>query len=174
MKTSVFCAASIDGFIAKADDDIDWLKPYENDPHRFEEFFASIDAVVIGRRTFEVVLKFGSWLYTKPVFVLSSSLKELPKLPKRAVCELINAEPGDVLKQLEQRGFKHLYVDGGITIQRFLSAGLIDRITITRVPILLGSGIPLFGTLPHEAPLKHVETRTYPTGLVQSEYELVR
>jgi dihydrofolate reductase len=174
MKTSVFCAASIDGFIAKADDGLDWLTRYESDPHGFEEFFASIDGVVIGRRTFDVVLKFGQWLYNAPVFVLSSSLKSLPTLPKRAVCELINAEPNDVFKQLEQRGFKHLYVDGGITIQRFLRAGLIDRMTITRVPILLGNGIPLFGSLPCEVQLKHVETRTYSTGLVQSEYEVVR
>ena len=174
MKTSVFCAASIDGFIAKADDNIDWLRPYEKDPHRFEEFFASIDAVVIGRRTFDIVLKFGGWLYSKPVFVLSSTIKELPELPQRAVCELMNAEPGEVLKELEKRGFKHLYIDGGVTIQRFLRARLIDRMTITRVPILLGSGVPLFGSLPHEVQLKHVETRTYPTGLVQSEYEVVR
>jgi dihydrofolate reductase len=174
MKTSVFCAASMDGFIAKADDDIDWLKPYENDPHGFEEFFASIDGVVIGRRTFDVVLKFAQWFYSAPVFVLSSTLKTLPKLPKRAVCELINAEPRDVFKQLERRGFKHLYIDGGITIQRFLRAGFIDRMTITRVPILLGNGVPLFGSLPREIQLKHMETRSFPSGLVQSEYEVVR
>ncbi|HUO60021.1 MAG TPA: dihydrofolate reductase family protein [Candidatus Acidoferrales bacterium] len=173
MKTSVFCAASIDGFIAKSDDGIEWLNPYEKDPHGFEEFFASLDAVVIGRRTFEVVLGFGGWFYTKPVFVLSSTLKNL-KLPEGAVCELINAEPSEVLKQLEQRGFNHLYIDGGVTIQRFLRARLIDRMIITRVPILLGNGIPLFGSLPQEVQLKHVATRTYPTGLVQSEYEVAR
>lgn len=174
MKTSVFCAASLDGFIAKSDDGLDWLKPFEGEEHGYEEFISTIDAIVIGRRTFEVVFGFGGWFFTKPVFVLSSTMKSLPKLPEQAVCELIGGEPVDLVTKLEQRGFKHLYIDGGITIQRFLRAGLIDRMTITRMPVLLGSGIPLFGSIPHEIRLKHIATRTFKTGMVQSDYEVVR
>ncbi len=170
MQASVFCATSLDGFLARSDDSLDWLNPFEGDPHGYEEFIANIDAIVLGRRTFDVVLGFGGWHFTKPVFVLSTTLKTLD-LPRNAVCELMSGEPAEVVAKLEQRGFKHLYVDGGIAIQNFLRAGLITRLTITRIPILLGSGIPLFSSLPHEVHLRHISTRTYPTGMVQSTYE---
>jgi dihydrofolate reductase len=173
MKASVFCATSIDGFLARTDDSIDWLNPYEGDPHGYEEFIATIDAIVIGRRTFDVVLSFPGWHYTKPVFVLSHTLKEL-HIPEAAQCELLSGDPRDIVATLERRGYHHLYVDGGIAIQQFLRAGLIDRMTVTRVPMLLGAGIPLFGSMPRELQLHHVATRTYPSGLVQSEYEIKR
>jgi len=128
-----------------------------------------VDALVIGRNTFETVLDFDEWPYgTKPVFVLST--RALPAVPKGAAVEPMSGEPGEILKQLEARGIGHVYVDGGITIQRFLQAGLIQRLTITRVPVLIGSGIPLFGALPRDVALEHVATRYYPSGLVQSEY----
>ena len=84
--------------------------------------------------------------------------------------ERMSGEPADILSRLEARGIRHVYVDGGITIQRFLRAGLIQSLTITRVPVLIGSGIPLFGALPRDIVLKHVATRPYASGLVQSEY----
>ncbi len=171
MQASVFCAASIDGFIAGPNDSLDWLNPYEGDPHGYEEFIATVDAIVIGRRTFEIVLAFGGWFYTKPVFVLSSTLKTL-KLPEGAVCELLSGEPADIVKTLEQRGIHHIYIDGGIVIQQFLRAGLLDRMIITRIPILLGDGIPLFTTLPKQVRLRHIRTNTFKTGMVQSEYEV--
>jgi dihydrofolate reductase len=85
----------------------------------------------------------------------------------------MEGEPAEILARLADRGFRHAYVDGGITIQRFLRAGLIQRLVITRVPILIGAGIPLFGELPHDVALQHVETRHYPSGLVQSEYRVL-
>jgi dihydrofolate reductase len=171
MQASVFCAASLDGFIARPNDALDWLDPFGEEPHGYEEFIANIDAIVLGRRTFDVVLAFGGWHFTKPVFVLSTTLKTL-NLPPHAVCELISGEPANVAADLEQRGFKHLYIDGGIAIQNFLRAGLITRMTITRIPILLGSGIPLFGSLPSDVRLRHINTRTYTTGMVQSTYDI--
>jgi dihydrofolate reductase len=124
---------------------------------------------VIGRKTFETVLTFGSWPYgEKPVFVLSTCA--LARTPPGAVVELMAGAPTDIVAQLSARGFRHIYVDGGITIQSFLRAGLIHRLIITRVPVLIGAGIPLFGALERDIRLKHVATRQYASGLVQSEY----
>jgi dihydrofolate reductase len=168
MKASVFVGISVDGFMARVDGALDFL-PAQPEPHGYDEFMASVDALVIGRNTFEIVLGFGGWAYgTKPVFVLST--RPLPPVPEGAVVERMSGEPAAILAALDARGIGHVYVDGGITIQRFLQAGLIQRLIITRVPVLIGSGIPLFGALPRDVVLEHVATRQYPSGLVQSEY----
>jgi dihydrofolate reductase len=168
MKASVFVGISVDGFMARVNGALDFLPP-EPEPHGYDEFMASVDALVIGRNTFETVLGFGGWAYgAKPVFVLST--RPLPPVPEGAVVERLSGEPAEIVKQLETRGIGHVYVDGGITIQRFLQAGLIQRLIITRVPVLTGSGIPLFGALPRDVVLTHVATRSYASGLVQSEY----
>ena len=169
MKASVFVGTSLDGFIARVHGDLDFLPPGGGEPHGYDEFFASVDALVIGRKTFETVLKFDTWPYSeKPVFVLSS--RTLAPAPLGAVVERLSGDPAEIVSQLDARGIGHIYVDGGITIQRFLRAGLIQRLTITRVPVLIGNGIPLFGALEHDIILKHVATRQYESGLVQSEY----
>jgi dihydrofolate reductase len=123
---------------------------------------------VIGRKTFETVLAFAPWPYDKPVFVLST--RALSPAPPEAVVERLSGQPADIVAELAARGIGHIYVDGGITIQRFLHAGLIQRLIITRVPVLIGSGIPLFGPLPRDVVVTHVATRQYASGLVQSEY----
>ena len=172
MTASIFVGTSLDGFIARADGTFGFL-PDDCEPHGYEEFLASVDALVIGRKTYETVLGFGGWAYgTKPVFVLSSH--PLDPAPAGAVVERMSGDPDAIVTALEARGFRHLYVDGGITIQRFLRAGLIDRMVITRVPVLIGDGIPLFGALPGDVGLRHVATRQFPSGLVQSEYEVAR
>lgn len=173
MKASVFVGTSLDGFIARSDGALDFLPPDGGEPHGYEEFIASVDALVIGRNTYETVLGFGleKWPYgSKPVFVLST--RPLPATPPGAVVERMSGEPEEILKRLSERGIGHVYVDGGITIQRFLRAGLIQRLVITRVPVLIGQGIPLFGPLAKDVRLRHVATRQYPSGLVQSEYEI--
>ena len=171
VKASVFVGTSVDGFIARLNGALDFLPPGGGEPHGYEEFMASVDALVIGRNTFDIVLAFEEWPYgTKPVFVLST--RPLPPVPEGALVEHMSGEPAEILKQLEARDIRHVYVDGGITIQRFLQAGLIQRLTITRVPVLIGSGIPLFGALPRDVALRHVATRHYASGLVQSEYEV--
>jgi dihydrofolate reductase len=172
MQFSVFCGVSVDGFLARPNHALDFLDAGGDEPHGFEEFYGSVDVVVIGRKTFEIVLTFGKWFYgKKPVVVLSSRPLDFSAI-KGGVVEQMKEEPPEIATQLKARGFKHVYIDGGITIQRFLSAGLIDRLVITRVPVLIGEGIPLFGPLPRDITLNHVATRCYHGGLVQSEYKL--
>ena len=172
MKISVFCGTSVDGFIARADGGLDFLDAGGNEPHGYEEFIATIDTIVIGRKTYETVLGFDQWFYgDKRVVVLSSHPVEQPR---NAHVEHMSGEPAAIAAKLAATGATHVYLDGGITIQRFLRAGLVARLIVTRVPVLIGEGIPLFGPLPHDVRVVHVATRSYPSGLVQSEYEVVR
>jgi dihydrofolate reductase len=173
MKTSVFVGTSLDGFIARADGTFDFLLTGGgNEPHGYDEFMATVDALVIGRKTFETVLGFEAWPYgDRPVFVLSA--RPLASVPPGAVVERMSGAPDEITSALAARGIRHAYVDGGITIQRFLEAGFIQRLIITRVPVLIGAGIPLFGTVDRDIALRHVGTRQYASGLVQSEYEVV-
>lgn len=172
MKASVFVGTSLDGFIARVDGAFDFLPAGGGEPHGYEEFMASVDALVIGRKTYEVVLSMGGWHYgKKPVFVLSS--KDLVPSPAGTVVERMSGDPSEIVSQLAARGFEHAYVDGGQTIQEFLRAGLVSRLIITRVPVLIGTGISLFGPLSTDITLKHIATRYFASGLVQSEYEVV-
>ena len=170
MLATVFCGVSVDGFIARPDGAIDWL-PQVTEDHGYTELMATVDAMVIGRGTYETVLGFkGEWTYGQtPVIVLSTGALDLSR-HRGVPVEQMNGEPGEIVARLEARGMKHLYVDGGITIQRFLRAGMIQRLIVTRVPVLIGQGIPLFGPLEADVPLRHVRTRDFPSGLVQSEY----
>jgi dihydrofolate reductase len=172
MTVSVFVGTSVDGFIARANGDLDFLPEGGGEPHGYNEFIASVDAIVIGRKTFEKVLTFGAWPYgDKRVIVLGSHPIDLSAV-RGGVVEQMAGAPAVIVSQLAAHGIQHLYVDGGITIQRFLRAGLIQRLIVTRVPVLIGEGIPLFATLPGDIRLRHVATRHYPSGLVQSEYEV--
>jgi len=172
MTASVFIGTSVDGFIARKNDDLDFLPEGGGEPHGYNELIASVDAIVIGRKTFEKVLTFGAWPFgDKRVVVLSSGPLDLSKVVG-GVVEQMAGPPAEIVSQLAATGAHDLYVDGGITIQRFLRAGAIQRLIITRVPVLIGDGIPLFGTLPHDIQLRHIATRHYPSGLVQSEYEV--
>ena len=173
MKASVFIATSLDGFIARPDGGLDWL-PVDCEPHGYDEFMATVDAIVIGRKTFETVLAFDAWPYgTRQVIVLSASMTDF-KAPAGAACELMAGPPEEIVARFAERGMDHLYIDGGVTIQRFLRAGLIQRMVITRIPVLLGGGIPLFGPLAKDIRFEHVVTRWYPSGMVQSEYVVAR
>ena len=173
MIASVFVGTSLDGFIARPNGAFDFLPADGGEPHGFEEFLASVDAIVMGRNTFEVVLPLQPWPYgDKRVVVLSNRPLNL-SITSGSVIEQMAGPPEQIVSQLAARGIQHIYVDGGITIQRFLRAGLIQRLTITRVPVLIGEGIPLFGSLPHDVQLRHIATRHYPSGLVSSEYHVV-
>ena len=172
MTASVFVGVSVDGFIARPNDDLDFLPEGGGEPHGYDEFIASVDAIVMGRKTFEKVLTFEAWPYgDKRVVVLSSRPLDL-SAAVGGVVEQMAGSPREIVSQLAASGARHLYIDGGITIQEFLRAGLIQRLVITRVPVLIGEGIPLFGSLPGDIRLRHVATRHYPSGLVQSEYEI--
>jgi len=172
MRASVFVGTSLDGFIARKDGALDFLPPGGGEEHGYEAFMATVDALVIGRKTYETVLAFESWPYgTRRVFVLSSS--PLSPAPPGAAVERMNGDPREIARQLEARGVQHAYVDGGVTVQGFLRAGLIQRITVTRVPVLIGTGTPLFGETGRDIRLRHLGTRQYASGLVSSEYEVL-
>ena len=173
MMATVFVGTSVDGYIARANGALDWLPAGGGEPHGYDELIASVDVIVIGRKTFEMVLAFEEWPYgNKRVAILSSHPVDLSAV-RGGIVEQMSGQPADIVSKLAASGARHAYVDGGITVQRFLRAGLIDRLVITRVPVLIGEGIPLFGSLPHDIRLRHVATRSYPSGLVQSEYEVV-
>jgi len=172
MRASVFVGTSLDGYMARVGGAYDFLPAGGGEPHGYEEFFASVDALVIGRNTYQVVLDIKPWPYgDKPVFVLSS--RPLAEAPPGAVVERMSGSPEEIASALTHRGIEHVYVDGGATIQSFLNAGLIQRLTITRVPIIIGQGIPLFGPTTRDIPLRHIATQHYATGLVKSEYEIL-
>jgi dihydrofolate reductase len=173
MKASVFIGTSLDGFIARKNGDFDFLPSGGGEPHGYNEFIATVDTIVIGRKTFETVLPMKPWPYgNKRVVVLSSRPQDFSKVVG-GVVEQMSGSPAEIVSQLAATGSQHIYVDGGITIQNFLRAGLIEHVAITRVPVLIGDGIPLFGALPHDIHLRHIATHQYPSGLVKSEYEVV-
>ncbi len=174
MRNYVYIATSLDGFIARRDGSLDWLTKFANpgqEDYGYVAFMENMDAVVMGRKTYEFVKSMGAWPYTKPVVVLS---RTLPPSEQPNLIEVVANEPPMVVEKLTQRGFRHLYIDGGQTIQRFLNYNLIDELIITRVPLLLGAGIPLFGHLHRELPLQHLKTIAFKNGLVQSHYQVMK
>ncbi|RPH44705.1 MAG: dihydrofolate reductase [Planctomycetota bacterium] len=178
LRCSVFCAVSLDGFIARKDGALDWLKQAESDlppaDSGFDAFMASVDYVVLGRNTFDVVLPMSErWFYSKPVYVLTTRPLALPERLKDKV-ESGRHSPPEIVALMEKRGAKRLYVDGGKTIQDFLKAGLIDDLVLTRIPVLIGDGIPLFGPLAKDVQLALESSRVLTGGAVQSAYRVVR
>jgi dihydrofolate reductase len=173
MTISTFIGTSLDGFIARTNGAYDFLPEGGGEPHGYVEFMASIDTLVIGRGTFETVLALPEWPYGKKrVVVLSSKPLDFSGVHGGRI-EQMSGAPAEIVAKLETSGSKSLYIDGGVTIQGFLRAGLIQRIIITRVPVLIGEGIPLFGELGHDLKLRHVATQQYASGLVKSEYEVL-
>ena len=173
MTVSVFVGTSVDGFIARPNGALDFLPEGGGEPHGYSEFIASVDALVIGRKTFETVLAFAEWPYGKNRVVVLSSRPVDFSAVRGGVVEWMNGAPAEIVEKLAASGLHHLYVDGGITVQGFLRAGMVDRLVITRVPVLIGEGIPLFGSLPRDVRLRHVATQQYASGLVKSEYRVV-
>ena len=172
MSNIVYIATSIDGFIAREDGSVEWLMEVPNptdDDYGFSDFLARIDAIIMGRNTFQTAVGFGEWPYTKPVFVLSTTLQRVPDhLSTRA--EIISGEVPAVIDALTSRGFRDFYVDGGRTIRGFLQRDMIDEMIITTIPVVLGSGIPLFGGTGKELKFTHRETIVYDNALVKSRY----
>ncbi len=177
IKVSAYIATSLDGFIARKDGGLDWLDEAnaavpEGEDCGFHAFMDSVDALIMGRKTYEQVLSFGRWPYgDKPVVVLSRNPISFPPGVPDTVTH--SSEPlRDLLKRLSDEGVKHVYIDGGSTIQGFLSEGLIDEITVTVIPVILGSGIPLFGSTEHDISLTHVRTTAFDFGFVQTTYSV--
>ena len=178
-KCSVFIATSLDGFISRTDGRIDWLDRANRlvppgEDFGYARFMSTVDGIVMGRNTFEQVLGFGKWPYgVTPLVVLSRTLKSLPaNLP--ATVSISAEAPLRLVDRLASLGLEHLYVDGGKCIQSFLAAGLIDEITITLIPVLLGAGKALFGPLPGDVRLELLSSQAYDFGYVQSKYRVVQ
>ncbi|ADR23418.1 diacylglycerol kinase [Marivirga tractuosa] len=176
-KNSVFIATSLDGYIADKNGRIDWLHSIPNpnkDDMGYVDFTNGIDALVMGRKTFETVLGFDvAWPYNKPVFVLSNTLNEIPKSHKGKVF-LVKGTLTEVLKQINEKGFHKLYIDGGTTIRNFLKEDLIDEMKITTIPILLGGGSPLFTDLPKKLKFELIESKTFLNQVTQNHYKRKR
>jgi dihydrofolate reductase len=169
---SVFVGTSLDGFIARSDGGLDFLSPSGDEEHGFDAFLASVDALLMGRKTYDFIVGYGDWPFgVKPVFVLST--RDLEEPPRDAVVERLYGDPLTIASELTRRGFENVYIDGGQTIRQFLRAGFVQRLIISRVPVLIGSGIPLFGDFDHDILLRHKATRHFASGLVQSEYEVI-
>lgn len=172
-KNFAFVAASIDGFIADKDGGIDWLQSVPNPEQSdlgYNDFIKQMDAIIMGRNTFETVCGFDiDWPYTIPVFVLSNSLKEVPvDYVKNAL--LVKGSLSEILDQIHKKGHNQLYIDGGATIQSFLKEELVDELIITTIPIVLGDGIPLFSKLNQSITLDLVSSKVFNKHLVQSHY----
>ncbi|GAO44524.1 dihydrofolate reductase family protein [Flavihumibacter petaseus] len=172
-KNSVYIGTSLDGFIADKNGGLDWLDAVpnpDNDDMGYTEFMTRIDALVMGRNTFEVVCGFDiEWPYQKPVFVLSNSMAAIPeKYHDKAI--LVKGPLKEVLSEIHEQGFHRLYVDGGKTIQSFLQEDLIDEMTITIIPFLLGDGIPLFDGLPERLLFECVDTKIALGSVVQNRF----
>lgn len=171
LKASVYIATSLDGFIARESGELDWLMvaTTSSDDHGYAAYMASVDTLVMGRNTYEKVLTFGEWPYPhKRVVVLSSTL---------GAAQGIEVHPGpiaDLIDHLRDTGAKSLYLDGGQVVQSFLREGRVDELTITRIPVLLGSGIPLFGALSTDVALQHMRSTTFENGFVQSTYRVIK
>jgi len=172
MANVVYIATSIDGYIARKDGNIDWLMEIpnpENSDYGFSSFIDRMDGILMGRNTFEVVCSFDEWPYTKPVFVLSNTLREIPE-KSRGKAEVVSGNLPEIVDSLKLKGFHNLYIDGGKTIQGFLQEDLIDELVITRIPVILGSGIPLFADTGMELKLDLVSTEILNKDLVKSTY----
>lgn len=179
LKCSVFIATSLDGFIARSDGSIDWLERANRAVPRGEDcgyaqFFASVDMLVMGRNTFELALGFERWPYEgTPVVVLSRSRVAVPEALSQTV-SVSNEPVRELVARLSKQGARHLYIDGGKTIQSFLAEQLIDEITITVIPVLIGTGKTLFGPLQRDVQLVRESTKVYEFGFVQTRYRVLK
>ena len=169
----VFIAQSIDGYIADKDGGIEWLNSVPNTDQidmGYKAFMERIDAIVMGRATFDTVLGFDMpWSYEKPVFVLSNSLKTIPDELRNKV-EVLAGLPNEICDALQKKGYENLYIDGGKTIQGFLADDLIDEMIITTIPVVLGGGFSLFGELPKLLEFNRIKTEVYLDEVVQTRY----
>jgi dihydrofolate reductase len=171
MKVSVYVGISMDGFLARKNGDFGWLEVFadEDANKAYESFLMNIDAIVIGRKTLEAVLKFPDWPYKKDVFVLSHTLTELPE-KARGNTSILSRKPADLLELLKEKGVENICVDGGQVIQDFLAAGLIDEMIISTVPVLIGSGISLFSKIDHDISFILMRSEIQANGLVRNHY----
>jgi dihydrofolate reductase len=173
-KVSVYIATSLDGFIARKNGDIDWLSGGEGgEDYGYAEFMSTVDVIVMGSNTYEKVLTFGGWPYQKKVIVLTSRDLRVPADLAEKV-ETLHLSPVELIAELQSRDIRQIYLDGGVTIQRFLRAGLVDEMTITTIPVLIGGGLPLFGALDRDVRVELLRSQSFNNGFVQNKYKVLK
>ncbi|GAB4336339.1 MAG: dihydrofolate reductase family protein [Calditrichia bacterium] len=176
MKLVAYLAVSLDGYIADAEGSVDWLnnlpKP-EGSDLGFSDFLSTIDAILMGANTFRTVQSFGMWPYTKPVFVLSHHIKKIPDGFTGKI-QLVKGELKAVLRNIADKGFKNIYVDGGTVVQNCIAQNILDELIITHAPISLGGGIPLFPTGVGILNYEHLSTELPGAGFVKSHYRIIK
>lgn len=176
VEVTVFMATSLDGYIARKDGDIAWLHEIpapEGEDYGYQALVERIDAIVLGRGTFETVMGFDDWFYTKPVIVMSESMREVPERVQDKV-ELCALSPREAMRAWAEQGMQHVYLDGGKLVQSFLREGLVDHLILTRIPILIGEGVPLFGPLEKDVRLEVAATQHWDNHIVQTHYRVVK
>lgn len=186
MKTSVYIATTLDGFIAASDGSISFLDEFqqnvapEDGDMGFSEFLSTVDLLVMGRKTWDQVVSFGDdmWPYGERIIWVWSRSPEKVVIPncRKDQAFAYDLLPSDIIDLAKEKGLSHLYIDGGSTIQGFQRAGLIDDYILSRMPVLLGGGIPLFDNNDAGAlqKLEHLETKCFSNGIVQSHYRVKR
>lgn len=172
MQCSVYIAMSLDGFIARKDGSIDWLETAQKsgEDYGYARFHASIDTIVVGRKTYDQVLGFEPWPYAGKRCIVVTHRPP----PSRHGEEFFGGAPAELVARLQREGTQRAYIDGGTVVQQFLAAGLIDDLTVSIIPVLLGEGIPLFGALGRDQPLRLVRAQSFQSGLAQLEYAVTR
>ncbi|MBT5529427.1 MAG: dihydrofolate reductase [Cytophagia bacterium] len=183
MKCSVYIATSVDGFIAKPDGNVDWLHTAGNldadmgiEDMGFKSFMDSVDCMVMGRKCMEMISNMNltpeQWFYgDMRIVVLSNTIQEAPDNLKGKV-EMYSGDLNNLVATLDKEGYKHAYIDGGTTIQSFINLQLINEITVTRIPVLLGKGIPLFGKTFKDIKLEKAKANSYANDFVQVKYSV--
>jgi dihydrofolate reductase len=174
----VYIATSLDGFVARRDHRLDWLMkhPTDGEDHGYDDFIESVDGIVMGRGTYETVLAFEKWPYTKPVVVMSKALSQADSVPPclEGKVRLVRLDPPDLMRSLHEEGWSRAYVDGGKVVQSFLRCGLIEDVVITTVPTLIGDGRRLFGDIDRDIDLELIGVTPFESGLVQTRCRVLR
>lgn len=176
-KVSVFIATSLDGYIADENGSIDWLNNFNETVPRGEDcgykiFIETVDTIVMGRKTFETVCEFDPWPYNIPVIVLSNQKNYIIPDHLKTKVTVSSERPNELIQRLASENIKHIYLDGGKTIQSFINGNLVDEVTVTIIPIILGGGCSLFGSLDKEVFLNKLGCYSYEFGCVQLKYQL--
>lgn len=169
-KISVYIATSIDGYIARQDGSLDWLDRVGgfDEDYGFQKLIDSIDGVILGRNTYEIAASVPDWPYKgKRIVILSNSLQTV-----REESELFRGDLTQLVTQLHSDGIKHIWIDGGVTISQFLNLQIVDYMTLSVIPVILGSGMPLFNVIGKEISCCLISSQAYPSGLVQLRYNL--
>jgi dihydrofolate reductase len=167
VRFAVFIGVSLDGFIARADGGLDWLDPYHGEDHGYAGFFDSVDALVIGRGTYDTVLGFPEWPYRGKRVIVCTGRSVEPRHGE----ELWSGPPRALAERLDREEVRRVYLDGGALIRSFLCEGLVDELTIDIIPLILGNGRPLFASGNPETPLRFIDSKSFPSGLVQIRYQ---